>query len=650
MLALSRLGYAALTISLRLPVESVEQITRSADSVFLLHGTPPSIASTAKQVAAALGLPAHPLPTRAQYDHPDSPTQTFTPQYDREVHNGVTAVILHSSGSTGAPKPLPLSHRALLANASLTMRLHNLVTLPLYHMHGICSFYQALLVRKMCRLLPASRPVTPDLLVQSLEATRPEVVHSVPYIVELVAENEAGVQALERCKVVTTAGARMPDHLGNMLVAKGVNISVFFGSTEGGSLGHSAFRPPGDNAWDYIRIFEAVRPYVVMDPIEDTDGLYELTYLPTFPALASSKRSNTPVPGSWRSGDLFQPHPTIPDAWKPISRLDDRLTLVNGEKITPLASEALVRGHPFVREAIMAGTGRAIPSLLVFRAPEADHLREADYLDAIWPSIQEANSRAEAYAQIARDMVAIIRSGVKYPQTDKGNAIRTKIYNQFAREIDALYAAGGADDGAAPPAPGVPSNLPQLQQLVLDVARAETGIFLPAISADFYAHGVDSLKAIQLRRVLLRSLGIDSSAVGQNVVYDAGTPRRLAAILWRAKGGEEVWEAADDDELIKEMEEKYAKFDLFKPSPPPTDWRSSVVCTHPSYCVILANPVRSLLEPRAPSALTCSLDSFPTLPSRPSIASPAVATRSSRYYPAWITVNWTCKALLTGQK
>lgn len=65
-----------------------------------------------------------------------------------------------------------------------------------------------------------------------------------------------------------------------------------------------------------------------MNPIDD--NTYELVLLKGLKAKIFSN-SDTP-PKSFHSRDLFEPHPTIPNAWKYIGRLDDRVTLLNGER------------------------------------------------------------------------------------------------------------------------------------------------------------------------------------------------------------------------------------------------------------------------------------------------------------------------------
>ena len=116
-----------------------------------------------------------------------------------------------------------------------------------------------------------------------------------------------------------------------------------------------------------------------MNPVGD--NRYEFVYLKGRPALSTSELNDDPLPGSWHSRDVFTPHPSIPDVWKYVTRIDDRVTLLNGGKISPLPIEGRMREDKVVREASVVGTDRSIPGLLVFRADGADSMSENAYLD-----------------------------------------------------------------------------------------------------------------------------------------------------------------------------------------------------------------------------------------------------------------------------
>lgn len=104
--------------------------------------------------------------------------------------------------------------------------------------------------------------------------------------------------------------------------------------------------------------------------------------------------------------------------------------MVNGEKVLPLPIEGRVREDELVREAAVIGVDQPIPWLLIFRAKRADYMSDEAYINAIWPSVADANSRAEGFSQITREMISLLPFNVEYRQTNKGSIIRIAgLYN-----------------------------------------------------------------------------------------------------------------------------------------------------------------------------------------------------------------------------
>lgn len=197
----------------------------------------------------------------------------------------------------------------------------------------------------------------------------PDVLHLVPYTVGLLAQTDAGIDAMKHCERVVFPGSAAPEGQGDELVTKGVNLETFWGAIEIGSLGNSLNRARGDNSWNYIRIPPLVAKYIWRKPLKD--DIYECVYLYGLEALVVTNSDNPPK--SFHSKDIFVKHPKL-DAWKHIGRLDDRLTLINGEKVLPVPMEGRIRQDPLTRECCTFGTGRPVPSILVFRAEYVSQL------------------------------------------------------------------------------------------------------------------------------------------------------------------------------------------------------------------------------------------------------------------------------------
>ena len=315
-------------------------------------------------------------------------------------------------------------------------------------------------------------------------------------------------------------------------------------------------RRKGDHTWNYIRIYAYLREHIYMNP--QGNDLYEFVYLKGHPALSASN-SDVPAPGSWHSKDVFTPHPSIPDIWKYVTRIDDRITLVNGEKVLPLPIEGRIREDPLVREAAVVGVDQPIPGLLVFRARVADYMSDEAYTNAIWPSVADANSRAEAFSQITREMISLLPSDVEYPQTDKGSIIRVQLYATFKDEIEQLYAKVQSKEGE-----GLKLEIPALENYLMTSFRETIGVPLESLETDFFSAGVDSLKAIQMKRIIERSLELNGKRLSPNIVYEKANAKELARYLFALRKGEEP-QQGDESSLMRHLIDKYSGFQQHLP-------------------------------------------------------------------------------------
>src|ERR1700758_825213 len=118
------------------PIELAETVRRTGSSVLL---TEAAFAETARQVADAVGIRAVTIPFLAVSNRPLHPKP------------GTTAIYLHTAGTTGVPKRVPLTERVLDARAELLRRLigigpdHRYATgSPLHHMGGLGNVLVAL--------------------------------------------------------------------------------------------------------------------------------------------------------------------------------------------------------------------------------------------------------------------------------------------------------------------------------------------------------------------------------------------------------------------------------------------------------------------------------------------------------------------------
>ncbi|KAF7617528.1 putative NRPS-like enzyme [Aspergillus flavus] len=594
--ALSRLGYTVMMVSPRLSAAACVSLLDMVGCDTILYGQTPSIRATMGEILRLKLVACRPIIQRPSLDAPQE-TDVLVLHRTRnpEVQKQKIALILHSSGSTGLPKPLYLSHKAIMTHPMRGPGLTSFNSLPWYHLHGLSTALQAMYMRKTAYMWDASLPLTASSVTSALEAAKPESVQGVPYLLQLLVDSPKGLDALRQCKLVTYGGAPCPDELGDRLVAEKVHFGGSFGLTEAGLVAESLSRPSGDPFWNYVKFFENLRPFIWMKPV-GTD-LYECVYLAGHPALTASN-SDEP-PGSYHSRDVFTPHPTIPDRWKYVTRLDDRLTLVNGEKVLPLPIEGSIKQSPLIQEAVVIGVGKSVPGLLIFRSDEARSFTDEQYLDLIWPTVEDANSRAEQFSQISRDMITILPVGSICPRTDKGSMIRAQIYAKYADVIEEAYTKlEQTTDGTL--------KLDQSNTVahVMRVCREELGFPISSPDSDFFSEGVDSLKAIHLRRLILRDFKItDSKTIGQNVVFETGSVSRLAEYIQAVQSGQDT-EVEDEVSLMPGLIEKYSTFRMHTPNPSIVSNSRSVILTGATGS-IGAHTLFKLLNDDTVSAVYC---------------------------------------------
>lgn len=217
--------------------------------------------------------------------------------------------------------------------------------------------------------------------------------------------------------------------------------------------------------------------------------------------------------------------------------------------------EGRIRQDDLVREAVVVGVDRAIPGVLIFKA--SDDLSTEAFLDAVWPSIEDANSSAESFSRITRDMVAMLPSNVEYPKTDKGSIIRAQVYRQFADYIDEMYNSLEGDSEGT-----LRLDLAGIESFLKTTCEDVVGTPLESVDTDFFTAGIDSLKAIQMRRIIQKTLDLQGKKLSSNIVYEHGDIKTLAKYLFSLGQEGEGQSGGTEDRtlLIKDLIQKYSSF------------------------------------------------------------------------------------------
>ncbi|KAH9951150.1 hypothetical protein B0H21DRAFT_855734, partial [Amylocystis lapponica] len=485
---------------------------------------------------ASLTVPApppYPAPARAP-----SPTDVL--------------LYLHSSGSTGHPKPIPQTHATLRtwctlpwATASRAHGLHwGVMAIPPFHAIGIGFQLLAPLVSARATALFAPCEPTPPVVPSSentlaaARATRVNALLNVPTFVEEWAQNADDTRFLATLRVMAFAGGPLSKASGAALVAAGVDLYSVYGATELGIISVimniGAGRTRED--WEWIAIPDECRTRWV----SQGDGTSELQFLTCATHQPSVENLGDGEHG-YATSDLFEPHPTKAGLWRVVGRLDDVIVLGTGEKSVPIPQEHLITAHSFVSGALMFGRGRMQVGVLV--EPHPAHAVEpgnekalVEFRNAIWPQVEKANQDAPAFGRIFKEMIIVAYPARPFERSAKGTINRKKTLALYEEDTETLYrvvdSSKDVTDIPPPPSWSAPSVLMWLRTHAASLNRD----VVPTPNEDIFEQGFDSLSATFLRNHIIGILRASSNhaanaaarLVTPNFVYSHPTLAGLA--------------------------------------------------------------------------------------------------------------------------
>ncbi|KAM7189757.1 hypothetical protein V8F33_009896 [Rhypophila sp. PSN 637] len=579
-LALNRLGYSVFLLAKRssnrrvhiprpqLEPEAVKHLcaTCNLKAIFVDKRHQNRIASLGDEVSV-LEIP--------DYNKDDSknaiPSPTITTSRRKCIPSDIV-VFFHTSGtSTGLPSAVPLTHHGAV---KVLPRLHprgqrgTFSTTPLYH-GGLVDCFRSWTSGCPVWFFPeGSMPMTANTILQSLDFAHQEsstsvgYFSSVPHVLQMLAEEADGVAMLQSMDLVGVGGAALAGSVGDRLVQAGVKLLSRMGSAECGFLMSSDREFADDQEWQYLRPVEDSES-LAFESSRD-DGLFELIVRPGWPLRVANPNRDD---GSYATADLFQPHPSIANAWRYHSRADAQIALANGKKFDPSPLEnAILSGASadvkFLRDVLVIGAGRDSAAALLFVSQEACHgVPEKDIVEIVWPSVERVNRINQSHARLAKPMLVIVRvedNNAKLPKSSKGSILRRQAEERYQDTIEAIYLRQD----------GVGFSLDASED---EVAAAVRDIFAQVLDReidadmDLYHQGVDSISAIQVRRLIERTmLPSQTPALPLNIVYDCGTIAGLASHVNSICRGDKVAETSENDNAsLQLMEDLVKKFGAF---------------------------------------------------------------------------------------
>ncbi|KAL2015881.1 hypothetical protein VTK56DRAFT_4656 [Thermocarpiscus australiensis] len=506
-------------------------------------------------------------------------------------------VVLHTSGSTGLPKPI-VARQGMIAIADKFNNLGEwkgmrvwivdmwrrakrlLIPMPLYHAAGL---YLSLTIPHYGGVPVAlgigDRPLTSDLVIDCLKCGDMDAVILPPTILEELSHSKEDVDVLKKLAYVAFSG-------GDRLVKAGVTLADCISSTE--CMPYPFYWQPNMELWRYFLINSEL---FGCEWRKSAEGAYEQVivrknkdpgYQPVFYTYPDATEYSTK--------DLYIPHPSLPDHWMYYGRADNIIVFSNGEKLNPVDIEMIVTDHPGVKGAVVVGSDRFQPALIVEPVEHPKSEKEAnELLDSVWPYVVKANAQTVAHGQIGRQFVALANPDKPFPRASKGTIQRAGAVNLYRDEINRIYeqASEVTSLGASK------LDLGSKEALTRSILTLfEEWVQAPKLEpdTDFFTVGVDSMQVINASRLLragLKGAGvhIDASALATRVIYGHPTPRRLAKYLFSVVRKEDqdatTGKPRHEDDTIKALLQKYTR-DMptgRADKPPPADEDQVVMIT-----------------------------------------------------------------------
>ncbi|KAJ5644413.1 NRPS-like enzyme [Penicillium longicatenatum] len=508
--------------------------------------------------------------------YPDFPFSKTWPDAATE-----TLVVLHTSGSTGIPKPIFWTHDTACKHMEMVVlppphgyesqdhwnfgkRMY--LVPPPFHAAGVAYLHYIGLSVGISLIAPTSGGLpTAASLVEARKKTNFETALIVPSIVQELAQSPELLDYVSRNLThLVYCGGDLPQQIGDAVAAK-IKLVNQYGASEVGMMPsvHSTTNRDPFKDWRYIDF----HPRMGVELQHVSDGEYELVVVRR-PDYEPQQFSFTIFPDrqQYHTSDLFvqHPDPAKADLWRWCARADDIIVLLNGEKTNPVSMEQhIVASNQQVTAALVAGTQRFQTSLLIELNTKEDlSLSErAAMIEKLWPSIQQANAVCPAHARIAKTHIVFTTKEMPMLRAGKGTIQRAGTLAQYRRELDKLYADADelSGDAGIGDGPGRSNDLPvvsqYIRQSILDITGWNDNL---SDTENWFSLGLDSLQTITTTRVLRQGLGIPS--LSPNVVYLHPTVSELAnaIILLHSQGDQSAedhqrHQLQEREELLQEL-------------------------------------------------------------------------------------------------
>lgn len=349
------------------PVDTQRALLLATESAAFLHAT--SFESQVTSIVESTNLKHISVPEQAEWLS-DRPYEVVPYHKSSDEEKQKPFVILHTSGTIGAPKPVVLPHAYyayedlsrsdqytksldVITSSPFAHDTRCLTTAPLWHAGGVFFGLLKPILNELTAVLPPTGlPITAELVHSVLKTGSIRVWQTMPFVAADLIQDPNHTPAIKALDAIILGSGPLSTAAGNELLAANPNTLHFFGLTETDVLPLLRLDDPATQ-WPYHR-FHSLSG-ATLQPLGG--GLHELVI---------KRVKDAPQPcfaifpdlDEFRTKDVFTQHATNKDCWRFESRSDDVLTFSTGEKVSVQGFENAILGCTSVQGALMVGRGR----------------------------------------------------------------------------------------------------------------------------------------------------------------------------------------------------------------------------------------------------------------------------------------------------
>ncbi|KAF9880822.1 ochratoxin a non-ribosomal peptide synthetase [Colletotrichum karsti] len=459
------------------------------------------------------------------------------------------SMIIHSSGSTGVPKPVIHTNRSLCQIARMYRLLPEYyienwyLCFPLFHVAGLSIAVSGLPTGLPTTLPPEQWPPAPSSILSAWRALEDlgypaDCLHCAPSVIEDLYEyitlTTKDYTPLTKLKVLQPGGAPLSPNVLSKIQALGVNVKTTYGTSETGppfrTIPHTRDNP---DVYRFRNLYPE-SPFVRMESVGD--GLFECVVFRGFP-LAAELWPDDASPNPYRTGDLFLEDPPASGYFVLQGRRDDILIYSNGEKTHASAVAMALEEDKtsVIAKTAVFGTGKPCPSVVVeVKWQAAEGLGLVNLNDEVWRVVQRCNGKLATFSRIPRETIVILNKGETLPVTPKGNVRRNTAWELYGDRVEELYSqflGDGPDTVNGSRGTQVHESSPLTIEVIQKAVAEVFELPQEDIREDlnWYEIGLDSLNAVDLRSRLVRSFG----SFPLMFIFEFPTVRKLLEFLTR---------------------------------------------------------------------------------------------------------------------